>query len=137
MPTFLQDYLDWLWFMIPFWGFDWFKAFLFTQAFEIPVYMVALSRYRPELRWYTRLAFSFEASAITHPFVWFLFPYFTLGHEPDYYWNVVVPAAETFAVTVEALYFWRLRVKLALGWTLLANGLSFGLGLLSRDLFGW
>ena len=94
MPIFLQDYLDWLRFMIPFWGRDWAEAFWFTQAFEMPVYLVALYLYRPELRWYTRAVIAFGASAITHPFVWFFFPYFSLGHEPAYYWNVVVPAAE-------------------------------------------
>jgi hypothetical protein len=137
MPIFLQDYIDWLRFMIPFWGRDWAEAFLFTQAFEMPVYLVALSRHRPELRWYTKLAVAFGASAITHPFVWFLFPYFSLGHEPAYYWNVIIPAAESFAVVVEALYLWRLRVTVALGWAFFANGLSFGFGLLSRDVLGW
>jgi hypothetical protein len=137
MPILLQNYLDWLEFMIPFWGRDWAEAFLFTQAFEMPVYLVALYRYRPGVRWYKALAIAFGASAITHPFVWFFFPYFSVGHGPDYYWNVVVPAAEVFAVGVEALYLWRLRVTLALAWSFLANGLSFGLGLLSRDFFHW
>lgn len=137
MPIFLQEYLDWLSFMIPYWRDDWARAFLFTQVVEIPFYIFALRRARPMLRWYEALALAFGASAITHPFVWFFFPYFAMGRDPSVYWYAVVPAAEAFAVGVEALYLRGLGVKRALGWSLLANGASFGFGLLSRDVFGW
>ena len=65
--------------------------------------------------------------------VWFvIFPWLPVG----YVEKIVV--AEAFAVLVEAAW---LRVALkrprALGGSLLANGLSFGLGMLSRYLFGW
>jgi hypothetical protein len=137
MPIFLQDYIDWLWFMVPYWKEDWAKAFLFTQVVEIPFYMWAFKRSRPELRWYVSLLLAFGASAITHPFVWFFFPYFSMGRDASFYWNVVVPLAEAFAVGVEALYLWKLQVKNPLAWAFLANGASFGIGLLSRDVFHW
>jgi hypothetical protein len=136
MPIFLQDYMDWLRFMIPYWSDEWRSAFLFTQAVEIPIYLFALSRLpgpeggRRAIDWLKLLLLAFGASAITHPFVWFFFPYFSLGHGADYYWYVIVPLAETFAVTAEAFYFSRFKLPRALGWTLIANGASFGLGLL-------
>lgn len=101
----------------------WLLAFAFTQAVEVPVYR------RGGCSW----AGAFAASAITHPVVWFaIFPLLRAG----YVERVVV--AEAFAVLVEALW-----LRLALGrprplaWSLAANGLSFGLGMLSRYLFGW
>lgn len=101
----------------------WLAAFAFTQAVEVPVYR------RGGCSW----AGAFGASAITHPVVWFvIFPLLRVGYAE----RIVV--AELFAVLVEALW---LRVALkrprALGWSLAANGLSFGLGMLSRYLFGW
>lgn len=101
----------------------WLGAFAFTQAVEVPVYR------RAGCSWWGALG----ASALTHPVVWFvIFPWVPAG----YVERAVL--AEVFAVLVEALW---LRVALrrprALGWSLLANGLSFGLGLLSRRLFGW
>lgn len=152
MPIFLQDYIEWLRFMIPYWSDEWRAAFLFTQGFEIPIYLFALSRVptnpkersflgestKPEERrslwgWLRLLLIAFGASAMTHPFVWFFFPYFSLGHGADYYWYVIVPLAETFAVTAEAFYFSRFKIPRALGWALLANGASFGFGLLWRS----
>jgi hypothetical protein len=43
----------------------WLRAFLFTQLVEMPVYLVLLPVSR---------ARAFAASAVTHPFVWFVFP---------------------------------------------------------------
>ena len=48
--------------------------------------------------------------------------------------------AETFAVAVEALYLYAVSafgLRRACVVSLLANGASFGLGLLSRAIFGW
>lgn len=100
----------------------WLTAFAFTQAVELPVYR------RGGCSW----GGAFAASALTHPVVWFvIFPLLHAG----YVEKIVV--AETFAVLAEALWLrFALRVPHALGWSLAANALSFGLGLLSRALFG-
>lgn len=101
----------------------WLGAFAFTQAVELPVYLRAGCRAPGAL----------AASAITHPVVWFvLVPRLPLGYDE----RVVI--AEAFAVIVEALWLrLALRRPRALAWSLLANALSFGLGMLSRALFGW
>lgn len=112
----------------------WLCAFLFGQALEVPVYVVALRRTRFSLA--MRVLLAFVASALTHPFVWFLFP--RLFPDPDSYFTMAV-AAETFAVLAEGVYLWHcgLDPEAALPWSLGANALSCGLGLLSRSLFGW
>jgi hypothetical protein len=98
--------------------FAWLAAFAVTQIIEMPIYVFAL-RERP---WVQRLALAFGASAITHPFVWFLFPRLV-----EDYWTMVA-LAETFAVVVEAVWLWRFGLKRAILWTLLANGTSVGIG---------
>lgn len=103
--------------------YSWLYAFAFTQLVELPIYMVGLR---------VGVLAAFGASAITHPVLWFvLFRYLPL----PYLWLLVV--GETFAVVVEAVYFALLfRRRRALVWSLLANGASLGVGLLSRWLFG-
>lgn len=171
--------------MLPYWGWAWFNAFLFTQLCEMPVYAYALKAYRkkradnavtrpklvfeeadriasrgeepepgldlgsaqpsPKTALWKCLLLGFGASAITHPFVWFFFPYwgerlflpFWDGDLAGLYWSVTVPLAEIFAFTTEGLYLRALRVRGWLAWALLANAISFGLGLFSRELFGW
>ncbi len=101
----------------------WLCAFAFTQLVEIPIYTVGLR---------VRVVAAFGASAITHPLLWFVL--FRLVPLP-YVWLIVV--GETFAVLVEAAYFGILfRRRQAFLWSLVANGASFGTGLLSRWLFG-
>jgi hypothetical protein len=116
----------------------WLGAFLFTQAVEVPIWAQALRWDRrlapgrePWSMW-INVAIGFGASAITHPFVWFWFP----RHAPGTYW-VMVLQAEAFAVLVEAAYTRAFGLRWALGWSLVANGASAGLGLLSRSIFGW
>ncbi len=113
----------------------WLFAFVFTQLVECPIYWSAMD---DKEKWSTlrKLAVAFGASAITHPFVWFGFPplWDSIGRVGGY-WAMVV-AAETFAIVVEGIYFWRLGVRRAFLWSLLANGASVTLGLISRWLFG-
>jgi len=101
----------------------WFRAFLFTQMVETPIYSVGLR---------IGILPALGASAITHPILWFvLFPQLHL----PYVWLVVI--GESFAVAVEAAYFGLLfRRRRALLWSLAANAASFSTGLLSRALFG-
>ncbi len=115
----------------------WLKAFLFGQAIEVPIYVLALRR-APQRRgdspW--RLFWiAFGATALTHPVVWWVFPYLVVGP----YWLLGV-LAESFAVAVEAVYIYAFGVRgplWALLVSILANGLSCGLGLLSRQCLGW
>jgi hypothetical protein len=116
----------------------WIGAFFFTQAVEVPIWAYALRAHRnvPRSReaWpvWVCAAVGFGASAITHPFVWFAFP----RYAPGGYLAMVIQA-ETFAVAVEAIYTGLLGLRWPLAWSLIANAASAGLGLLSRETFGW
>lgn len=112
----------------------WSAAFFFTQIVEMPIYVNALARREgePHTRGGTarRVLVAFGASAITHPFVWFLFPELV-----ESYWTMVI-LAEAFAIGAEALYLHLFRVRWALAWALGANLTSVTLGFTSRALFG-
>lgn len=122
----------------------WLVGFAFTQAVEIPLYCIALglrtsgssaesSASRTLLqRAFTlrNVAIAFGASALTHPFVWFLFPRLVRP-----YWMMVI-YAEAFAVIAEAAYFTAFRVRWALVWSLAVNASSVAVGMTSRHLFG-
>jgi hypothetical protein len=101
----------------------WLARFLFTQLVEVPIYSYAL-RGQPLV--------AFGASALTHPFVFFVFPRLW----PDGRWAMIA-LAEAFAVIVEALYLRRFGLRRALLWSLLSNGASFTLTPLSHRAFGW
>lgn len=118
----------------------WLAAFLFTEAVEIPLYLLAL---RPPPRLAAllgagqvpgspgvHLGVAALASLLTHPFVWFAFPLL------DAPYLAQVASAEAFAVLVEAGWLRAAGLRHALLWSLLANGASLGLGLLSRAAFG-
>ena len=117
----------------------WLWAFLFTQGVEVPIWAYALRTQRSlgpsrvTWPWWRCVAAGFGASAITHPFVWFAFPRYAFGGS---YWGMVVQA-EVFAVGVEAVYTGLLGLEDALAWSIVANGMSLGLGLTSRSIFGW
>ena len=106
----------------------WVKAFVFTQLVEAPIYRRLLP---------TRWSLALAASTITHPFVWFVFPW--IGDRLDVGWTTTSILSEVFAVVVEAIFF---RVMCAIGWpraalvSILANAASVSLGLLARELFG-
>ena len=104
---------------------DWVVAFVFTQLFELPLYWRATKG---------RLWVGFLASTFTHPVVWFVFPLLMqVGVE---YWPMVA-AAEVFAVLAEAAWLKVMRVERPLLWSLAANGCSFTLGMVMRELVGF
>lgn len=134
---------------------SWFWAFVFTQAIEVPIYVVALARRADprsgqrlaleSLRW--RVGFAFLASMATHPYVWFVIAplmYSRLWTEAVASWPALAgwhyplffALAEGFAVVAEALLLRALRVPRALLWALAANATSSGVGLLMNAL-GW
>lgn len=106
----------------------WAKAFAFTQLVEAPLY-----RSFVPTGWGPALA----ASAITHPFVWFAFPW--LGDELGLSWTLTAIVSEVFAIAVEAVFFRRvsrIRWPRAALVSLCANATSVGLGLFARAAFG-
>ncbi len=105
----------------------WLVAFAITQAVETPIYV----RAQPGQRWPRRLAVAFGASAVTHPFVWFV-PRTLFGD-----WVVYVLVVEAFAVVVEALWLRAFGVARAGWWSLLANAASVAIGFGLRALLGW
>ena len=54
----------------------WLSAFAFTQALEVPIYVVGLGRDRAggPPGWPARVGLAFLASAVTHPCVWYVIP---------------------------------------------------------------
>ena len=109
----------------------WLGAFAFTEIVEAPIYRRLLG-----VSWLSSLG----ASAITHPFVWFVFPRLRAR------WLPTTVGSELFAWLVEGAWFFLLSrragaagttVARALLVSLLANAASEGLGLSSRAWFGW
>jgi len=118
--------------------YPWFKAFVLTQFIEMPLYARALSgapcSFTRPFRFSLsapRLFTAFGASAITHPFVWFVFPG-VFASQP--YWLYFL-TAESFAVILEAWYLKYFGVRRFFAWSLLTNGISAGLGLLIHHFF--
>lgn len=115
------------------WVIAWLKAFVLTVAIEIPVAAVAFRRDEPSLG--RRAGLIFYASLATHPAVWFIFPRLELTY------TEMVIAAETWAVAAEAvlyaLVFRGVELWRAAAISLIANGASYGIGLILRALTGW
>lgn len=128
----------------------WFWSFAFTQLVEVPIYLRGLSGpdQAPALRRPHRVGLAFLASALTHPYVWFVFfaVFYSRGYDDlalawpaldVHRYAIYFVFAETFAVAVEALLLRACGLRRALLWALLANASSAGLGFLSRHFFGW
>ncbi len=112
----------------------WGEAFVFTEAIEVPIYLVAFARdgAAPRRPPWQRVAIAFAASLLTHPFVWFVFPRL---HGLSYDARTVL--SEIFAWAVEAALLRSFGLRRAVAWSFAANAASLGLGLLSRTLFGF
>jgi hypothetical protein len=131
----------------------WSRAFAFTAAIEIVIAALLFTRVlgvafgeearaddnpRPAAGWarVARLvALIFYANLASHPAVWFVFPNLGMSY------STMVLAAELWAVASEAIFyslvFTNVRLDQAAGVSLVANGGSFGLGLLVRAWTGW
>jgi hypothetical protein len=103
----------------------WLTAFCLTLAIEMPALAFLGRRAEPSLS--RRAAAAMLANAVSHPVVWFAFPALGLA------WGATTALSELWAWLVEAsLYRLAFRAatwRLALGLSLAANLLSFGLGL--------
>lgn len=122
----------------------WLVAFAITQMVECPIYVRAFR---------VRLPVAFAASAITHPFVCFFFPWLwekiyvaLMVAHPGFslsataYFVVFGAIAEPFAVVVEALWLRRaarLSPRRALVASVVANTASGLTGLVCSWATGW
>lgn len=107
----------------------WPTYFALTQAIELPVYAAGLT---PHPRW-KRVAVGFGASALTHPWVWFVLPrYWQRPLGPRGYFVTV----EVLVILVEAAYFVGMGVapRRALGVSAIANLASATAGVLLRAI---
>ena len=97
----------------------WITAFLITQVVEAPIYLWAGRHLSAPRRWLLALG----ASAVTHPVVWFAFPWQTAP------WELCFFAAETFAVVAEGALGRLAGLERPWLWSLTANGASVIVGL--------
>jgi hypothetical protein len=104
---------------------SWFSLFLVTVAIEVPLAAVLIGKAEPS--WGRRLIVALAAQLATHPLVFFVFPQLPLRGFPS------LLLSELYAFGFEALLygaaFPRLRPLEAFAIAGLANGISFGLGL--------
>jgi hypothetical protein len=101
----------------------WAQAFVATQLIEVPIYW----RSMPGRPAWQRLLVGLGASTITHPFVWL-----AILNLPGRY-DVKLWAAEAGAWLVEAAWLRAFGVRRALLWSLVANGVSLGIGTIARE----
>jgi hypothetical protein len=130
---------------------EWAAVFLFTQAVEVPLYVIVLRRgIVPKPSIARAAVIGFGATAITHPVVTFLIPGLvaaifawmagrgmSLVSSGAFRWIALAVGCESFAVGVEALYLKAFRLPRALLWSLAVNFASASLGLYCSLLFGW
>lgn len=104
----------------------WLCAFLMTVAIEVPL-VVALTR-DAGARWPRRALFAFLAQVITHPVVWFVFP-FLPGLTP----TAAFITSELWACLAELAWYAATRTApsalRATAISALANGASLAAGL--------
>jgi hypothetical protein len=106
---------------------DWGNAFLVTQLVEIPIYLYAGRNLPKKRRWLLAMG----ASTLTHPIVWFAFPWSTAPYGPT------IVAAECFAVLTEAGMARLAGMRRPLRWSFVANAASVLVGVTLRWLVHW
>ena len=102
----------------------WLRAFALTQLVEGPIYARTA-----KISWWKALV----PSAVTHPFVWFVFP---LLQEHGVSYLGMAAAAEAFAVLVEAALVacaFGVPGRRAFWISVLANASSVAVGLVLRE----
>ena len=99
---------------------DWLLAFGLTQLIEVPIWLVAAWR----LSIPRRLLIAFGASTITHPILWFAFPWESWPYVPT------LLLGEGFVIVVEALFAKSLGLRDAWLWSIFANATSVAIGAL-------
>lgn len=111
----------------------WLKAFGLTVLVELAVAWPLLKRHEP-VAWRAAGLIVF-AQVASHPAVWFIFPELGLSFQ------TMVVAAESWAVLSEMLFYLLVfrgtTPREAFGVAALANGASYGLGILIRHFTRW
>ena len=107
----------------------WAKLFGLTVLFEVPLVVALLRDAEPSRA--RRLVIAFAAQLATHPVVFFVFPQLSLRGFSSLTLSELY--AWLFEAVIFAAAFRELSLLRAIGVAGLANGLSFGLGLLLRD----
>lgn len=102
----------------------WLTAYLTTQAIEVPLYLVAGRGIPAARRW----GFALGASTVTHPVVWFAFPWETVS------WEICFLAAETFAIVAEGWIGKTTGIAHPWRWAIVANAASVGAGFLIQAM---
>jgi hypothetical protein len=111
----------------------WFKAFLFTAALEVPFVVWAYRNVAPRVPAPRRSVVALFAQLASHPLVWFVIPTLTTSY------RATLVVAESWAVLSETVLYAAILgggTRRAFAVALLANMLSFGLGLLLRATTG-
>ena len=105
----------------------WAIHFALTQAIEVPIYVAGM----PGRARGPRLLIAFGASALTHPWLWFVLPPLLL--RPLHYAGYVA-LVEPLIAAAEALYLIGMGVprRRAIVLSLIANAASFVAGVLLR-----
>jgi hypothetical protein len=110
----------------------WLRAFLLTVTVELLVASPLLRREEPS--WWRRAGLIVFAQVASHPAVWFIFPELRLGSGKTLF------LSEGWAMLSETLFyalvFRGMEPRRAFGVAALANGASYGLGLLLQRS-GW
>jgi hypothetical protein len=103
----------------------WAIHFALTQAVELPIYAAGC----PAWPIWRRIAVGFGASALTHPWLWFVLPPLLLGHIR---YGVYLALVEPMIALVEAFYLagMGLPLRRAFLLSMLANAASLTAGLL-------
>ena len=107
----------------------WLHAFLLTLVIEVPVFVLVWRFGRSLRRPLWRIAAAGAAGTVlTHPLLWFVWPRVVT----DY--NMYVLTGEVIVAVVESFTFFALArpitLRRAIAASLLANGASYGIGVL-------
>ncbi|HEX2749389.1 MAG TPA: hypothetical protein VHM91_15375 [Verrucomicrobiales bacterium] len=103
---------------------EWAYAYALTQLIEVPVYLVAARKLPAPRRW----LYALGASTLTHPVLWFLFPWPAPPVMMSDYVTVFL-CGEGWVVIAEACWGRYLQVSRPWRWSILANGISMLTGL--------
>ncbi len=104
---------------------DWLIAFFFTLLIEVPIWLCWMREKSLRLRWFVAIG----ASTITHPCLWFLFPW-----ESGDYLTLLI-TAETAVFLVEGVWALAFKVKRPFLLSFCANAVSCTAGLIGSAFF--
>jgi len=103
---------------------DWLAAFFFTLLIEVPIWLWWMREKPAGIRWLVAIG----ASTVTHPCLWFLFPW-----ETGNYLTLLI-IAETAVFVVEGIWAMVFKVKRPFLLAFCANAVSCTAGLIGSAL---